>query len=298
LEAIRRAPPGPTVVARSVAILHTAIFDAWSAYDSAALPTIQRRGWRRPLPERSEANKIQAINYAAYRVAADLFPSSKAFFDSLMAMLGGDIANDTVDPSTPAGVGNAAASALLAVRHHDGSNQLGDLHDGAYSDYTGYQPVNTPSTLSDPNRWQPLAVVNVQGQVTIQVYTTPHWGLVTPFALPSGSALRPMPPVQYPSAEYEQQAAELIALSAGLTDFQKSIAEYFADGPGSEFPPGHWALFAQVVSRRDGHTLDDDVKMFFALGNAVLDAGICAWDAKRAYDSVRPISAIHFLYAG
>ena len=75
-------------------------------------------------------------------------------------------------------------------------------------------------------------------------------------------------------------------------------AEYFADGPGTEFPPGHWALFAQFVSRRDAHTLDDDVRMFFALGNALLDAGICAWDAKRAYDYVRPITAIHFLYAG
>src|SRR5262245_3891563 len=62
LEAIRLAPPGPTVVARSIAILHTAIFDAWSAYDSAALPTIQRRVWRRPLSERTAANQIVAIN--------------------------------------------------------------------------------------------------------------------------------------------------------------------------------------------------------------------------------------------
>jgi hypothetical protein len=298
LAAIRVAPPGPTVVARSIAILHTAMFDAWSAYDTAALPTVERRGWRRPLEERTEANKVQAINYASYRAAFDLFPSDKAIFDTLMAQLGGDATNTTTDPATPAGVGNAAAAALLAVRHHDGSNQLGDLHGGAYSDYTGYQSVNDPTTLSDPNRWQPLPVTNAQGQVAIQVYTTPQWGLVTPFALPSGSALRPMAPVRYPSAEYEKQAADLVALSAGLTDFQKVTAEYFADGPNSEFPPGHWALFAQAVSRRDGHSLDDDVKMFFALGNAVLDAGICAWDAKRAYDYVRPISAIHFLYAG
>jgi hypothetical protein len=130
------------------------------------------------------------------------------------------------------------------------------------------------------------------------VYTTPQWGNVTPFAMASGSALRPGPPARYPSADYANQAADLLAISASLTDVQKVTAEYFADGPNSEFPPGHWALFAQFVSRRDGHTLDDDVRMFFALGNALLDAGICAWDAKRAYDSVRPITAIHFLYAG
>jgi len=47
-------------------------------------------------------------------------------------------------------------------------------------------------------------------------------------------------------------------------------------------------LFGQFVSRRDGHTLDQDVKLFFALANAVFDASIVAWDCKRAYDYVRP----------
>jgi hypothetical protein len=49
--------------------------------------------------------------------------------------------------------------------------------------------------------------------------------------------------------------------------------------------------------RAEGNdTLDDDVKMFFALSNAIFDAGIAAWDMKRAYDSVRPITAIPLLF--
>lgn len=87
-------------------------------------------------------------------------------------------------------------------------------------------------------------------------------------------------------------------LSASLTDEHKMMIEYWADGPTSETPPGHWCLFAQFVSVRDHHGIDDDVKMFFALSNALLDAGIASWDAKRAYDSVRSITAIHFLFAG
>lgn len=75
------------------------------------------------------------------------------------------------------------------------------------------------------------------------------------------------------------------------------MVEYWADGPLSETPPGHWCLFAQFVSARDHHTADEDVRMFFALTNALLDAGIAAWDAKRAYDSVHPMTAIHFLFA-
>jgi PAP2 superfamily len=96
----------------------------------------------------------------------------------------------------------------------------------------------------------------------------------------------------------QQQAEELVAISAGLTDREKMIAEYWADGPQTEQPPGHWMRLAQFVSDRDHHTLDDDVKMYFALSNGMLDAGIAAWDAKRAYDSVRPVTAIELLFNG
>jgi hypothetical protein len=57
-------------------------------------------------------------------------------------------------------------------------------------------------------------------------------------------------------------------------------------------------LFAQRVSHDRGFGLDDDVKMFFALSNAMLDASIAVWDCKRAFDYVRPITAIRFLMAG
>jgi hypothetical protein len=68
----------------------------------------------------------------------------------------------------------------------------------------------------------------------------------------------------------------------------------------SSASPGRrrWALFGEFVSARDHHTVDQDAKMFFALGNAVFDAGIAAWDGKRAFDSVRPITAIRWLFHG
>jgi hypothetical protein len=254
--------------------------------------------WRRPPSESTDVNKSRAVSFAAYRALIDLFPSETSLFDGVMAYLGYDPTDAGIDPATPSGVGNLAAAAVLGFRHHDGSNQSGDLHPGAYSDYTGYVPVNSPQTVVDPNRWQPLEVVDAQGHAVVQMYTTPHWGLVVPFAVSSGSVMRPGPPARYPSPEYRNQADELIAISANLTDEQKVTAEYFADGPSSEFPPGHWALFALAVSRRDRHSLDEDARMFFALGNALMDAGICVWDAKRAYDSERPGTAIHYLYAG
>ena len=131
-----------------------------------------------------------------------------------------------------------------------------------------------------------------------QSFLTPHWGHVTPFALTTPDQFRPRPPILFPHPGFAREVEEIVSLSAGLTDREKMIAEYWADGPSTETPPGHWNLFAQFVSRRDGHGLDDDVKLFFVLGNAVLDVSIAVWDCKVAFDYIRPVSAMRFLRAG
>ena len=301
LQAIRDTHPGPSIVARALAVVHTCIYDAWAAYDSQAVGTRYGGSLRRPAAERTEANKEKAVSFAAYRALLDLFPqaSEKPLFDGTMTSLGYDPADTSLDAATPSGVGSLAATAVLRFRHTDGSNQLGDLHPGPYTDYSGYVPVNTPTQINDPNHWQPLRVSNGMGGTVDQKYITPFWGQVTPFALSSGAQFRPAQgPAPYGSARYRQQALQIIHYSALLNDQQKVIAEYWADGPKSELPPGHWCLFAQYVSARDAHTTDQDAKMFFALTNAIFDASIVAWDAKRVYDSVRPVTAIHYLFAG
>lgn len=312
LQAIRDTKPGPPIVARDLAIVHTAMYDAWATYDAVANGTRLGGAFRHPAAQRTEANKTEAISYAAFTTLVDLFPqpAEVAKFTTLMVNLGYDPGYTLQDASTAAGAGNICAEALLQFRHHDGSNQLGDLHAGPYTDYTGYKPVNDPDHINDPNRWQPLRIPDGKGGFITQKYIAPQWGLVTPFALTSGSEFRmPGAPFAYmpryagrdsqaSTVGYIAQAKQVLDISANLTDEQKMIAEYWADGPSSELPPGHWCLIAQYVSRRDQHSLNDDVKMFFAVSNAVFDAGIAAWDCKRAFDSVRPITAIHYLYKG
>jgi hypothetical protein len=127
---------------------------------------------------------------------------------------------------------------------------------------------------------------------------------VTPFALRSAAQFRPDGPVAHvdergrPNRAYVRQARDVLRDSRQLDDRTKSIAASWWDGPSTELPPGHWCLLAQYVSRRDRHSVDQDAKPFFALTGASLDASIAAWDAKRAYDSVRPITAIRELYRG
>jgi hypothetical protein len=88
-------------------------------------------------------------------------------------------------------------------------------------------------------------------------------------------------------------------------DFARVLAEFWADGPNSETPPGHWNVIANQVSDspleagRIGPGAADrlrwDVELYFALNGALHDAAIEAWGVKRAYQSVRPISMIRYL---
>lgn len=92
-------------------------------------------------------------------------------------------------------------------------------------------------------------------------------------------------------------------------DYTRVLAEFWADGPDSETPPGHWYTILNKVSDHpllekrvggQGDKVDDlewDVKSYFALGGAVHDAAIAAWGIKGWYDYIRPISAIRWMAA-
>lgn len=307
LATIRANPPltGPTVTSRALGVLQTAVFDAWAAYDPVAKGTRLGSQLRRPAAERTDANKSKAISYAAYKVLVDLFGDPKynrrSHYDAQMAALG--YPTDGSDTTTPATVGNRAAQAVLDYRHADGSNQL-----AGYADTTGYQPRNSWDRINDPMRWQPLCVLTQAGvdagkpavptggcdapYYTVQKPLTPQWGRVLPFSA-APATYRVTGPPKDPDGNYSKAEVDReIADGANLDDRKKSQAEYWADGPKSEFPPGHACVFAQAIARKDAYSLDRTVKLFFALGNAVMDAGIAAWYLKFKYDSIRPVSAI------
>ncbi len=90
-------------------------------------------------------------------------------------------------------------------------------------------------------------------------------------------------------------------------DYTRVLAEFWADGPSSETPPGHWFALLNYVNdhpltvkkfKGEGPVLSDlewDVKSYFALGGAMHDAAISAWSVKGWYDYIRPVSAIRYL---
>ena len=220
--------------------------------------------------------------------------------DELLTSLGYNPANTSTTGNTPSAIGNLAGKAVMDYRRGDGSNQANN-----YADTTGYTPKNTWHTITDPWHWQPLCVPNASPPPgselcpggAVQKAATPQWGTIPMFGGQQASRLRVNGPPKNADGSYSTADIPVaIADAANLTDAEKATAEYWADGPKSEFPPGHTAIFAQAISRKNSHTLDTDAKMFMLVGNAMMDAGIAAWYQKYKYDSARNITLIRYFY--
>jgi len=296
-----RHGPRPTVGSRMLAIVVTAMYDAWSAYDDKAVGTRLGDKLRRPPAERTLANKEKAVAYATYRALLDLFPEDAAWLAGQISRYGLDPNDISTELLSPAGVGNTAAAAVIDYRHHDGANQLGDEAGSPgvpYSDYTYYKPINSWDRIKDPDCWQPIQFDDGKGGKVTPGFLTPHWYRMKPYALKRSDQFRPPPPPKVGSEQMRREVDEVLAFSASLTLEQKAVVEFMRDGPRSTGQSGHWLRFAQDVSRRDRYNIDQDVKLFFAVGNVAMDAFIAAWEAKRFYDTSRPWTLVRHYHAG
>jgi hypothetical protein len=193
LDAIAETKTTPPQAARILAMLHTAMFNAWANYDANAYSTTSWDRLRRLNPaEHTQENWQKAYSYAAFKVLQEIFclplpAGKKDMFHDFMSSLSYDPDDTSMDITTPQGIGNISGQMILDSFAGDGSNDKGTLHQPPDSDYGGYKPVNDPVTILTPDpapsrpavppkdvsRWQPLIV----GGKT-QSFLLPHWGLV------------------------------------------------------------------------------------------------------------------------
>lgn len=291
--------PRPTITSRYLGLIWTAVFDAWSRYDEKATPFYLQNVARRNADEMDISNKEIAISYAAYRTMLQYFVADSAMLKKAMQQFGFDPDNNSLDPNSAIGIGNLAAKSVIERRFDDGANELGTMpgSDGKpYSDYTGYRPVNSADTLNDLKRWQPKYFSDGKGGQFAPACLTPQWNKVVPLMLDSANQFRPAPPPAIGSAKLNREIKQVVAMQANLTNEQKALVEFMRDGPKSVQQAGHWFVLSQCVSRRDKHTLDQDVKMYFLVEAAAMDAFIACWDAKMYYDFARPYSLVHDYY--
>lgn len=267
LDAIRMGNTAPPVASRSLAILHASIYDAVNGIARTHETYLVES--RVP----ASASRPAAASAAAHVTLVNLFPASASAFDALHAAILAGIGDS---PQKRAGIawGELVANQILMARANDGS--------------TATVP---PPGGSGPGVWVPTPPGFLP-------YLLPQWGFVVPFGMTSSSQFRPSGPPSLDSQQYAADYEEIKNLGAAVgstrTDEQTEIALFWADGAGTETPPGHWNSIAQTLADAHGNSLEENARLFALLNIAMADAAICSWDAKYTFAFWRPVTAIAF----
>jgi len=267
LNAIRAGRTAPPIASRSLAILHVSIYDAVNGIARTNEPYLVQSS------APSSASREAAASAAEHKALVNLFPAAASSFDALHAATLAGIPNG---PQKTAGIvwGEFVANQILAARGNDGSDALVPPPDG-----------------SGPGEWVPTPPA-------FAPYLLPQWGFVVPFGMSSSSQFRPPGPPSLDSEQYAADYNEVKALGAAVgstrTEEQSQIALFWADGAGTETPPGHWNSIAQIIAAAQGNMLEENARLFALLNIAMADAAICAWDAKYTFHFWRPVTAIAF----
>ena len=264
LAAVKNTSMNPPRASRAMAMVHLAVFDAVNGVRGK----FQR--YHIEGKARNNASAEAAAATAAHGVLSAIFPSQVAAFDARLAE---SLAGIPTGPRNR-GIewGLACAEDILALRSADNS--------GLVIPYV--PPVG-------PGFWIPTPPANAPALL-------PNWPLVTPFCLENGAALRAAPPPDVTSPEYTAAFNEVKDLgrvdSATRTPDQTQIALFWADGAGTETPPGHWLRIAAELSVERDLALPDSARLLALVAMAVGDAGIVSWDTKYAYSHWRPVTGI------
>jgi PAP2 superfamily len=282
LAAVRKAKTNPVRVSRTLALLNAAMYDAIIAACDAKVAhrrasPAQRDGRIKALapPDdlSSHASVDAAIATAAVAVLRTIYPDRQATFEKHRAELlevrrtvGAHTESDIM-----AGVRIGETVGALAVERSDA--------DGATAFWQGAIPEG-------PGNWKPAKPFR-NDQPTEALAGT--W---RPWLMGRGSDLRPGPPPAFGSPEWQAEADEVVRVNAELTDDQIRIARLWADGGGTDTPPGHWMRIAIALADREDLSTPATARVLAHLAIAEADAFIACWDAKFTYWSGRPTGLI------
>jgi hypothetical protein len=268
LDAIRARNSPPPAAARNLAILHVAIYDAVNG--------IRRTHQSYRVRDRAPSGtSIEAAASTAARLAlVALYPADRAAFETVDARFLSAIA---AGPYRDRGIewGTRVAREILAARANDGSSATAPFHGSG-----------------EAGQWRPT--VSFGG--VVRPALLPLWGAVMPFAMRDAAQFRPPAPPPLRGRRYAADVNLVQRIGAlesmARTVEQTEIAQFWAYGPGTATPPGHWNQIAQSVATSAGNSLATNARLFALLNIALADAAIVSWDCKYVYNLWRPITAI------
>ena len=222
-----------------------------------------------------------AANAALARTIRGLFPALKpaslaaidALEQSFAVHFGAEIRRAKLERSVAQG--QAVADAILAWAATDGVAMFGNCP---------YVPRPVPGA------WEPTPPAFNPNPLE------PCWGQLRPMVLGSGADCLPEGPPAFstnPGSAFYAAALEVRDVGVTLTEDQKTIAAYWADGAGATgTPAGHWIAIVGQIARNDGLLLAAAAEAYARVGIAVTDAFIGCWRAKYLYNLQRPVTYI------
>lgn len=265
LNAVRTNSTNPPRASRIMAIVHVSMFEAANGIVGTYAP------YQVTEEAPAGASVEAAIAQAAHRALSALFPNQVVRFDQELFL---QLLAIPEGPAKADGVtwGFAVAGQILDLRADDGSD--------AAPEYL--YPTGAGWWAQTPPGFAPALL--------------PGWPQVTTWSGTSGSHFRLGPPPPPNSAEYTNAFLEVKRLGRANSPFrtaeQSEIALFWADGGGTETPPGHWLRIAEEIADERGLTLLEKTRLLALVSITVADAAIVSWDHKFAYHHWRPVTAI------
>ena len=258
----------PFAQARYAAIVQLSVFEAVNSITREYRPYL---GTITAAPGASvEAAAIQA----AYHVLSTYFPASAG---TLYAERTNSLAQIPDSQSKDDGIatGDAAASAMIALRANDGSSPPQFKVPGA--------PV--------PGEWQATPSCPIVDGVAVGIAF--QWQNISPFGIPSAGDFLLGPPPALTSNEYARVYNEVMTVgSANSTERPQDRANvalfYAASSPTQVFNQA-----AQQVAQEQGRSLSENARALALINMAMSDSLVASFLNKYHYNFWRPETAIH-----
>lgn len=296
----------PTNSARFFMACGVAIYNSWSVYDRTAKPLFSDNPPAKRLAsrDRTRANKEIAMTHAVWHIIKYILPGRAAdTATSLLNAYGVDV--NQVNSNAAFSGQKAAEDFILSHLSKDGSNQA-----ACYADYLGYKPLDQPVLLDtaetvatcyasrlDLYGWADVRLTGTVGNRLALGTTAGLWRRLFPNV--THSNIQRYPPRMSPQA-YERDMREVMESQTRLqvdSDYQKVWTAFWADGPQTTLPAGHWQEIAITHGARGARmNLDRAVRLLLLTSVGTYEAGCSAWDQKYKYNSVRPQEFIPMVF--
>lgn len=277
LQTFRETAGGPGFMARTAAMMHSAMYDVLNSMDPEHEPIV---AYVRP---RKNTGRDVAVAQAAHDVLVSIYPTRKRIYDRALRRTM-DAQPDGARENNAVALGSAIAQRVIASRSGDGM-----------LDTVEYRFVPRPGSyvLTEPD-------------VNSKVVGT-QYPYVRPWVLTSGSQFRSPGPAGFKradrllqSAEYAEAFDEVKSLGARnsttRTAEQTEIAWFWAnDRAGTYHPPGQLLQATQDIANTQGVRMPDKARLLAIVSVAMTDTAIAVWDRKLQtnLDLWRPVTAIH-----